>query len=395
VETAAFAASQRTQQFAQGVPAERASRGIAAQVALARRCSPFTAARAVGWAAILTGELPHTFAALRAGRTSEWRAMLVARETAWLSREHRAAVDAELAPRLEQWGDRRVENETKRAAYRLDPAGALERANRAAADRRVTLRPAPETMAVLSVLLPVAQGVGAYAALTRHADTAVGAGDGRSRGQLMADTAFERLTGLAAADGVPAEINLIMTDHTLLGASEEPAHLLDHGPLPAALARRLVLDAADTVPMWIRRLYANPATGDLVTMDSRRRTFTPGQRRYLRLRDQTCRTPWCDAPIRHTDHVLPYENGGRTHLDNGQGYCAACNHAKQAPGWAQTAADNTITTRTPTGATYQSRPPEPPRSRPRPPRAAAPPRNLIDRRPHIDVIHLDHTHRAA
>ena len=96
VETAAFAASRRAAQAAQGVPNERVGRGIAAEIGLARRISPYHAQRYTGWARILSTELPRTLAELRAGRTNEWRAMLVARETAWLSREHRAAVDADL-----------------------------------------------------------------------------------------------------------------------------------------------------------------------------------------------------------------------------------------------------------------------------------------------------------
>ena len=63
-ETAAFAASQRADQIRDGVRAERADRGIPEQVALARRCSPFQARRYLGWARILTTELPATLAAL-------------------------------------------------------------------------------------------------------------------------------------------------------------------------------------------------------------------------------------------------------------------------------------------------------------------------------------------
>jgi hypothetical protein len=55
-----------------GVPAERADRGIAHQVGLARRISPHQARRYVGWAKILTSELPETFAVLHAGKTSEY-----------------------------------------------------------------------------------------------------------------------------------------------------------------------------------------------------------------------------------------------------------------------------------------------------------------------------------
>jgi hypothetical protein len=83
--------------------------------------------------------------------------MLVARETAWLSREHRAVVDAELAPRLEQLGDRRVEAEANKLGYRLDPVGYLDRIRGAESDRHDGLRPAPEAMARLTGLLPVAQ----------------------------------------------------------------------------------------------------------------------------------------------------------------------------------------------------------------------------------------------
>ena len=59
-------------------------------------------------------------------------------------------------------------------------------------DRCVTIRPAPNTMTYVSVLLPVQQGVAVYAALKRQADTTC---DGRSRGQVMADTVYERVTG--------------------------------------------------------------------------------------------------------------------------------------------------------------------------------------------------------
>jgi hypothetical protein len=178
-EVAAFAFSQRAEQVALGVPIERIGRGVAAQVGLAKRISPFQARRYVGWANILTSELPNTFAALQGGRVSEWRAMIVARETAWLSRADRVTVDAQLAGRLETLGDRRVEAEAKKLAYRLDPHGYVDRIRGAERDRHVGLRPAPDTMSRLTGFLPVAQGVAAYAALQREADTLISQGDPR------------------------------------------------------------------------------------------------------------------------------------------------------------------------------------------------------------------------
>ena len=379
-ETVAFVASQRSTQRAAGVPAARADRGVAAQVGLARRVSPFHAARYVGWARILTSELPATLAALQAGQVSEWRAMIVARETAGLSREHRAQVDTELAPQLSQWGDRRVEGEVKTLAYRLDPAGYVERLRVAESQRRVGLRPAPDAMTRLTGVLPLAHGVAAYSALTRAADSLIARGDARTRGQIMADTLVERVTGQTHAGAVPVEVNLLITDETLLGGGAEPGHVVGHGPVPAPIARRLALgdangsDRSDTTssddaggaaaPRWLRRLFTAPGTGELAAMETRRRCFTPTQRHFIALRDRHCRTPWCDAPIRHTDHVIPAEHGGATSVANGQGYCEACNHNRQAPGWVAGTptgdAGDEVEITTPTSHRYRSRPPHPP-----------------------------------
>src|SRR4029078_11207654 len=68
-------------------------------------------------------------------------------------------------------------------------------ARRAARDRRVTVRPAPDTMAYLTALLPASVAVAAYAALTSYTQLVVGEGDHRGRGQIMADTVVDRITG--------------------------------------------------------------------------------------------------------------------------------------------------------------------------------------------------------
>jgi hypothetical protein len=41
-------------------------------------------------------------------------------------------------------------------------------------------------------------------------------------------------------------------------------------------------------------------------VDARRREFSPALRDLLTFRDRTCRTPWCDALIRHADHVVDH-----------------------------------------------------------------------------------------
>jgi hypothetical protein len=108
----------------------------------------------------------------------------------------------------------------------------------------------------------------------------------------------------------------------------------------------------------LRRLYASPHTGALVAMESRSRTFPRGLAQFISLRDQTCRTPYCDAPIRHRDHITPVASGGTTTATNGQGLCERCNYVKESPGWRVTAHDDngvhTTEHRTPTDARYRS-----------------------------------------
>lgn len=333
--------------------------GVAAQVALARHESPVRGAAHLAMALALTTSMPCTLAALEAGELNEWRAQILVRETALLTDEQRRVVDAEVvgdpAEPVGALGDRELARRVQAVAYRLDAEAVLARARRAESERRVTLRPAPDTMAYLTALLPVAQAVAAYAALTAAADSARAGGDERSKGQVMADTLVARVTGQETADGVPVEVQLVMTDSALFhraaaeqgccgglrAVGETPAQLVGYGTVPAMWARALLdpdhdpPDATAAARVWLRRLYLDPDTGSLVAMDSRRRVFDGGLRRFVLARDAgTCRTPWCDAPARHVDHVHDHADGGPTSAANGQGLCVRCNHTKQLPGWA-------------------------------------------------------------
>ncbi|GAB3561834.1 HNH endonuclease signature motif containing protein [Arthrobacter alkaliphilus] len=394
---------------------------------MARRESPSRGSRLLGLAKALVTEMPRTLAALHAGRLNEWRATLLVKETACLPAEDRCAVDEELGAdtgTFDGAGDRTITAAARAAAYRRDPRSVADRAVRAAGERCVSLRPAPDTMTYLTALLPVAQGVAVHAALSRHADTLrAGTRDSRSRGQVMADALVERVTGTPAGiTGV--EVQLVMTDRTLIQGDSEPARLTGYGIVPAAWARTLVAgnpgtaepgrpgkpgragsdkpdqrragqseprqrragpgqpdpphqpgspgpdqaESAQPEPgeqdfkVWLRRLFTAPKTGELLAADSRARFFPPGMRRFIQARDDTCRTPYCDAPIRHFDHIIPWHQGGTTSLDNGAGLCEACNHTKELPGWtaqtrpAQThpATQHVLEIRTPTGHHYRS-----------------------------------------
>ena len=328
-----FDEMQRREQAEAGVRPQDLGRGVGAQIALARRESPLRGGRYLGLGKALLHELPCTFRALRQGKLSEWRATLVARETACLDPEDRAALDAAVLgdpEEAEKLGDKALVERLRRGTYRIDPAAVVRRARKAENERYVSCRPAPDTMTWVTGLLPVAQGVAVYAALSREADRMRCMGDPRGRGQIMADTLVERVTGTPAASGPRIEVQLILTDRTLLRGAKEPAVLAGYGTVPAGWARDLVRSAPEAT---LRRLYTAPASGELIAMDSRARIFPQGLARFITTRDQRCRTPWCGAPVRHIDHVQGHAAGGGTSAGNGQGLCENCNYTKQAPGW--------------------------------------------------------------
>ena len=155
-------------------------------------------------------------------------------------------------------------------------------------------------------------------------------------------------------------VNLVLSAETLLGDDNSPAVIEGYGPIPAAVARGLVHGAVtdERSKASLRRLYRHPRTGTLVAMESRSRCFPRGLAQFIGLRDQTCRTPYCDAPIRHRDHAQPHNRGGPTSAQNGLGSCEQCNYVKESPGWRVTAGDengtHTAQFVTPTGARYRS-----------------------------------------
>ncbi|RAN72592.1 hypothetical protein B5P43_32160 [Bacillus sp. SRB_336] len=265
-------------------------------------------------------------------------------------------------------------------------------------------------MTLLSALIPLKHGVTILKTLTRAAETATAAGDGRGRGQLMADALIHRITQHMPCDDdagtvgdhrgpatphSPAEtapprrpglcttvtepdimIELVMTDRALFEGANDPAIIVGHEPIPAPEARAMDLGIQDADPAldaqpdgrggrdrgqeggreragtrpdkgnganadghgfspraWLRRLFTHPDSGALLTMDSRAPIFPDGMKEFLRLQYPRCANPYCGAPIRHYDHIKPWAAGGPTSTTNGQGLCAACNQAKEAPGW--------------------------------------------------------------
>ena len=371
-ESVKFAQSQVAEQLAAEVHPDAIGRGIAEQIGLACRISPSVAARRLSTARAWWFELPNTYRQLSSGELSEPIAEQVVTETRHLDPERRGHVDKQLhATGIATLGFKAATACIRRIAYQADRDGYMQRGRTEREHRRVSIRPAPDTMAMLTGYLPVEQGIACFAALRRHADSAVAGGDGRTRDQIMADTMVERITGQTRATDVNIELQLMMPLHTLINPDDHrPTIIPEYGPLPAGMAWEIVTSSQGR--KWWRRLFTAPSRvkghcGPIVGGDSTRRCFDGWLAQLIKVRDQSCTDPFCDAPIRHIDHIRRHSEGGPTSYINGRGVCERGNYIREMPGWRIRLIDcgfhtgpHTMIITTPTGHHYLSRAPDPP-----------------------------------
>ncbi len=198
-------------------------------------------------------------------------------------------------------------------------------------------RPAPEGMVYVTALLPLAQGIGVYATLKRQADVC---GDGRGRGQVMADTLYERITGRPAQAPVPVAVNLVMADTTLFGGDDCPGRVTGYGPVPAVVLR----DAGHDAHRSRGENHAAPALPPppqrAVGRDGIAGADLPQRVGPLhRVAGSDLPHPLLQRPDPPHRPRHPRPPGGPTTARNGLGECEACNYTKEAPGWTVSTSD--------------------------------------------------------
>ncbi|WP_309131592.1 HNH endonuclease [Brevibacterium sp.] len=337
------------------VPA--AKRGVRAgdEIGFARKTSPGSGRKFLTTARTLT-DLPHTFDALKTGVISEAKAKTIADELTDLGPSDRRAVDHRMRNSLGDAGIKSLRHEARALAVELAADDAAQQTAQAVANRRVTVTSLTNGMGHVSATVPLVQAIAAYEGLKTAADSimAQGDADGRRHSQVMTDVFVERLTGQDTADAVPVEVLLVIEAESLLSVGQVPAWLPGYGSLPAKTARNYI--AGNTGRVFLRRLFTTPHDGQLVGMESRGRVFPELLRRMIVLRDDVCRTPWCDAPIRHADHTTPVAAGGQTEWTNSSGLCASCNYAKEHPGWRHDIDGDDLIVATPAGQRYRAGP---------------------------------------
>ena len=351
---------------AQGTYKNNPGHGAGAEVALARKETQHLGPEFIRYSAAMIESMPYTFDALMRGELTEERAMILVRKTHGLAPGAREAIDRNMAGErgaLEGVGTKQLRARVEKEALAFDSGLAVIAHQDSMSKRCVSVSPMGNGMMRLSGILPVAEGMALREALLAAKAKRRTAEDRRTDTQVMADTLVERVTGHDIASHPPLMLHMTMTDRTLISGDSEPAHLKGYGTIPAEYARWLIAgdragaDGENTAELWVRRLYTAPSSGELLAMDSRARAVPKQMREMITVRDQFCRTPYCDAPIRQIDHVHQAYKGGRTAVENLNGRCAWCNQTKETEGWEEyvvMAQRHAILVKTPSGQVYLS-----------------------------------------
>src|SRR5665648_116553 len=266
------------------------AQSVIGEVAMARQVAASTAANQFGFALGLK-RLPSTQALFAAGAISERVARAVTTETGGLTAADTQTIDDQLAEKLPTLTAMRAAAAARKLAIGLDPHGAQHATNAARSERHISIHALPHSMASIRMNLPAEQAAALYQALDDYAQGLKYEGDSRTGSQIMSDTAVERITGQSNAGDIAVEIGLLMTPGALLADEDFPALLSGYGPLPAAIGRQLAAGSK----AWLRRLFTDPASGDLTTRDKTRRRFDGPLAGFIRERDQHCGRPWCDS----------------------------------------------------------------------------------------------------
>ncbi len=182
---------------------------------------------------------------------------------------------------------------------------------------------------------PISHGLLAQA-LETHADrlwrtdSKAGNTAARTGPQRMADALLETITGLDALTHQPLPATsggkgsgrpqLIVTADIGLIDGQNPhgaCEILGTGPVPPAILERLSADTAVTGMIFA-------GDGRALWLGTSTRTPNAAQRLAIAVRDKGCVR--CGAPMHLTDihHIVEWENGGPTDIDNLQALCGPC-----------------------------------------------------------------------
>ncbi|MGL3805254.1 HNH endonuclease [Paeniglutamicibacter sp. R2-26] len=312
--------------------------GASKDVAIAMHLSPKQGTIFTNHSRILIEDLPRTLQGLRDGVLTWAQVRVIASGSRHLQAVNRKMIDNllwEEAHTCFESGDKKLEEAVAYWALILEPKTEEDLEAKAVKERYLSAYQIDAHRVKFSGILPLECGIPIMQAMARETEHAqMTAGDDRNPGQVGADTFYESMTGLKAGGSIPLELLLVVDPATLIGNGNEPMLIPGFGFVSAGKGRDLIAgDPDDELTTWYRNIYMAPKTGRLVAMDSKARRFTGNLKKLIAVRDQYCRTPYCNGKIQASDHVVQVRKNGKTTAENAAGRCHSCNQTKEAPEW--------------------------------------------------------------
>ncbi|WP_395638570.1 DUF222 domain-containing protein [Pseudolysinimonas sp.] len=337
-----------------------AEREFRAEIATALRISERAADILIDEAGVLVQYLPATHAALADGRITPRQARVIVDELARVDEAERGDLERRALEAADQ-SSTAFARTLRRMRETRDAGRAIERHQKARADRHVSCEPGADGMAWITACLPA---VDALAIDSRLDDLARGLasrhGDDRTVAQLRADAFGDVLLdrdGRAFRRFGDARPTVVVTVpiSVLTGASETGAELTGYGPIDAQTARDLAAEAPT-----LRRMFTDPRDDTMLALGRTKYRVSDELRLFLTVRDERCRFPHCGrrAAAADIDHTRAWEHGGATDPGNLAHLCRGHHRLKHGSRWRieATHPDGTLDWVSPTGRRHRTRP---------------------------------------
>ena len=216
--------------------------------------------------------------------------------------------------------------------------------------------PLADGMAILSARMTAVNAIAAANRIEEYARGITADPDERrTLAQVRADIATEfLLNGELGGRTIVPTAHVVVPALSLAGVSEELAILEGYGPIDLVTARKLLADAEEFI-----RVVTHPVTGTVLGVDGYKPT--KGLRRWLAIRDETCRAPGCGRRAVHceVDHTIERaSDGGPTAFDNLTHLCINHHKLKTLTGWGYQHLDRfgTVEWTSPLGELYITEP---------------------------------------
>ncbi|MEV8358000.1 DUF222 domain-containing protein [Microbacterium sp. NPDC076895] len=364
---------------------DMALRSIALELGAASRVSDRSMQRQINDAVQLVEDYPTLLAARETAAITRQHVTLVVEAGAPLPAEVRAEFDRLATERCLTDSANRVRAAVMILAERMHPRTPQERHQDAREGRAVRIRPLSDGMSEVCAPVPTVIAVGIDDRLTQMARAVIDSrpspaapeegpnvhgnvftGDARTMDQIRADLFAQLLLAgspvvdPAAGDGegplgaIRAKVQIVipalaLTDIDTAG----PADLVGHSPIDPETARELAAGST-----WWERLVTHPVSGTVLAADGYARPAALD--RWLRARDQHCRTLGCRVPaVRcEVDHNDDYAKGGKTEHGNLCHFCQRHHSMKQFTAWqVQQLEGGILRFTSPTGRIYTDHPP--------------------------------------